>query len=111
VEWQQTRTLARRWSWSPRAMFVVPLPAGDFDARLTGPGFDVSTRAHGSPLKIGDGFATVGLALAHRPSGLEIDVGAMLLFAATEHLSHPGVDRAVLTHVAWHWGAGSRGAE
>jgi hypothetical protein len=101
VAWQQTRALSRRWDWSPRAMFALPLPAGDFDARLVGPGFDVSTRADGSPLKIGDGSAMFGLALMHRPSGLEIDLGGMLFFPLHEHLSHPGVDRAVLTHVAW----------
>jgi hypothetical protein len=108
VEWQQTRALSRRWDWSPRALFALPLPAGDFDVRLTGPGFDVSTRADGSPLKIGDGFATFGLALRHRPSGLEIDLGGMLFFAVAEHMSHPGVDRAVLTHVAWRWGGAHR---
>src|SRR5882672_2863845 len=76
VGWQQTRPLSRRWDWSPRALFAMPVPAGDFDARLLGPGVDVSTRAGGSPLKIGDGFATFGLALTHRPSGLEIDLEA-----------------------------------
>ncbi|HZF30804.1 MAG TPA: hypothetical protein VE907_16940 [Gammaproteobacteria bacterium] len=108
VGWQQTRPLSRRWDWSPRALFAMPVPAGDFDARLLGPGFDVSTRAGGSPLKIGDGFATFGLALTHRPSGLEIDLGGMLFFAVAEHMSHPGVDRAVLTHVAWRRRGGQR---
>jgi hypothetical protein len=48
------------------------------------------------------------LALRHRPSGLEIDLGGMLFFAVAEHMSHPGVDRAVLTHVAWRWGGAHR---
>ena len=101
VEWQQTRTLSRRWDWSPRALLAVPLPPADFDARLTGPGFDASTFGGGSPQKIGDPFATFGLALTHRPSGIEIDLGGMLFFPVAEQVSHPGVDRAVLTHVAW----------
>ncbi|HEX5049634.1 MAG TPA: hypothetical protein VFX89_21150 [Gammaproteobacteria bacterium] len=108
VEWQQTRALAHRWSWSPRALLALPLPAGDFAPRLSGPGFDVTVP---SSQKIGDPFATFGLALTHRPSGLEIDLGGMLFYSVAEHVSHPGVDRAVLTHVAWHWGAGSGAAE
>ena len=46
-------------------------------------------------------FVALGLALAHVPSGLEIDLGGALLFAATEHVSHAGVDRAFVVHVAW----------
>jgi hypothetical protein len=109
VGWEQTRPLAPRWDWSPRALLAMPLPPADFDARLTGPGFDVSTRPYGSPVKFGDPFATFGLALMHRPSGFEIDVGGMLFFPVAEHVSHPGVDHAVLTHVAWRRGGG-RGA-
>ncbi|HET8696282.1 MAG TPA: hypothetical protein VFO94_02275, partial [Gammaproteobacteria bacterium] len=90
VGWEQTRPLAPRWDWSPRALFAMPLPPADFDARLTGPGFDVSTRPYGSVVKFGDPFATFGLALLHRPSGFEIDVGGMLFYGVAEHVSHPG---------------------
>jgi hypothetical protein len=103
VGWQQTRRLGDGWTWSPRAMVGLPLPPGDFDGRLTSPGFDLKTPrdATGRQIEIGDGFIAVGLAFAHRPSGLEVDVGGMLFYAATEHVSHHGIERAVLLHLAW----------
>ena len=101
VSWQQTRALGARWSWSPRAMVAWPLPEGDFDVCLSGPGFDVSTVQTGTPLRIGDPFAMLGLALTHRPSGLEIDLGETVLFPVLEQVSHPGVDRAWVVHLAW----------
>jgi hypothetical protein len=101
IGWQQTRSISTRWSWSPRAMLVQPLPPGDFDARLTGPGFDLSTPRDGAAREIGDPFLSVGAALAHLPSGLEIDLGSTLFFPSAEHVSHAGVDRAYVVHVAW----------
>ena len=82
-------------------MLAYPLPPGDFDSRLSGPGFDLSTPSDGHALEIGDPYFTVGLAFAHRPTGLEVDLGGMLFYAAGEHVSHAGVERAVLVHVAW----------
>lgn len=99
--WQQTRAMTSHWTWSPRALLAFPLPPGDMDGRLTGPGFDLGTPEDGTPDKIGDPFVALGLALAHLPSGLEIDLGGALLFSATEHVSHAGVDRAFVMHIAW----------
>jgi len=101
VAWQQTRALSPRWTWSPRAMLVVPLPPHDLAARLTGPGFDSSTPRDGRAVPIGDGFVVLGLAFSHRPSGLEIDVGGVLYYAVAESASHPGVDGARILHIAW----------
>jgi hypothetical protein len=88
------------WSWSLRAMAVMPLPAADFGGRLTGPGFDLSA-PHGGSQRIGDAFGTAGLAFAYLPLGLEIDLGGMLYFSVAEGVSHPGVGNALLLHVAW----------
>lgn len=101
VGWQQTRPLSSRWTWSPRAMLVLPLPSRDLDARLTGPGFDVSTPRESPAVPIGDGFFVLGLALRHQPSGLEIDLGGRLYYATGESASHPGVADARALHVAW----------
>ena len=101
VGWQQTRPISTSWTWSPRALVTFPQPPGDFDYRLTGPGFDLGTPQDGTTGAIGDPFVALGLALAHVPSGLEIDLGGALLFAATEHVTHPGVDRAFVAHVTW----------
>lgn len=101
VAWQQTRRISERWTWSPRARLMFPLPPGDFTGRVTGPGFDLETPRDGPPIGIGDPFVSLGLAFAHAPSGFEVDVGGMLFFAAGEHVSHAGVQDAVLLHFAW----------
>jgi hypothetical protein len=82
-------------------MLAWPLPAADFDVRMTGPGFDVSSTQTGTPLRMGDPFAIFGLALAHARSGLEVDVGTTALFPFFEQVSHAGVDEAWVVHVAW----------
>jgi len=82
VSWQQTRTLAPHWTWVPRAMFILPLPPHELDARLTGPNFDLSTPHDGPTMEVGDAFLVLGLAFGHRRTGLEIDVGGLLYFPA-----------------------------
>jgi hypothetical protein len=101
VGWEQTRPLARRWTWSPRAALFVPLPPADFRSRLTGPGFDIATPSDSAIAKIGDPFVTLGLALTHIPSGVELDLGSLVGYTLAEKQSHPGVDRAWALHVAW----------
>ena len=101
IGWQQTRQISARWAWSPRAMLMHPLPPGDLDTRLTGPGFDLATPGDGTALEFGDPFVSLGVALAHLPSGLEIDLGSTAFFPSAEHVSHAGVDRAYVVHVAW----------
>lgn len=101
IAWQQAHALSRKWRWSPRALLALPLPSGDFDARLTGPGFDLSTQPAGAGIKIGDAFAGAGLAFEHVPSGISFDLGSTLFFAAAEHVSHAGVDHAFVVHVGW----------
>ena len=104
VGWQRTNRLSQHWSWTPRAQFLVPLPPGDMDVRVTGPGFDVME----DPIRVGDPYVAAGLALSHAPSGFEIDLGSMLFFPLAEHVSHPGVDSAYLVHVAWRWGGAAK---
>ena len=101
VSWQQTRTIAPLWTWVPRAMFVLPLPEHELDARLTGPHFDLATPHDGPTMQVGDAFIVLGLAFGHRPSGLEIDIGGLLYFPAAESASHHGVDDARVLHIAW----------
>jgi hypothetical protein len=101
VGWQRTNRLSRHWSWTPRARGVLPLPPGDLDVHLTGPGFDLSTPGDGEPIPVGDAYIAVGLALAHWPSGFEIDLGSAVFFPLAEHVSHAGVDKALVLHVAW----------
>jgi hypothetical protein len=101
IGWQQTRPLSRNWAWRPRALLAYPLNPPDFDARLTGPGFELATPHDGRGTEIGDPYLTLGLALSHRPSGFEVDLGGTLFYALAEHVSHDGVDGAVMLHFAW----------
>lgn len=94
--------LGARFVLVPRAVGGVPLPAGDFDGRLSGPGFDASSADPGGrPGKIGDGFVGVSVGLRHAPSGLELDLGGALIFPFFEQTTHDGVDRAALVHLTW----------
>jgi len=86
----------------PRVMAGAPLPPADFDGRLTGPGFDLSSSdPNGKPGRIGDGFVSLGAGLLHRRSGIEIDVGALAGFPLFESATHPGVDQSFLVHLVW----------
>jgi hypothetical protein len=101
---QYSLPLGARFALTPRFVLGAPLPPADFDARLTGPGFDLSTaRGDGRPGKIGDAFLGVSAGLLHVRSGLEIDFGSTLFYPLFETVSHPGIDRAYTVQVAWHW--------
>jgi hypothetical protein len=101
---QRTLPLGGAWALAPRFVAGAPLPAGDYDGRLTGPGFDLSTaRGDGKPGRIGDGFAGLSAGLLHLRSGLEIDLGGTLFFPLLEKASHPGANKALLLQIAWHF--------
>jgi len=101
---QLTRPLGERFSISPRALAVAPLPKGDFTGRITGPGFDLggADAVSGRGTKIGDPFVGLGLEIVHRPTGLGVDLGGALYFAGAEGIVHKGVSRALSLQVAWH---------
>jgi len=100
---QRLSPLGERWQIAWRFLGGAPLPPGDFDGRLTGPGFDLgSARGDGSPGKIGDGFVAIGVAFIHRPSGLDLDLGSVLTFPGFEAATHPGLDHAYLVQIGWH---------
>jgi hypothetical protein len=104
VGFQYSMPLGSSFALTPRFVVGAPLPPADFDARVTGPGFDLSTaRGDGKPGKIGDAYLGVSAGLIHLHSGLEIDLGSTLFYPVFEKISHPGVDRAYTLQVAWHW--------
>lgn len=87
----------------PRFTMGVPLIKGKFDTRLTGPGFDLSTDSPGGHAEnLGDGFMTLGMGLRDRRTGIEFDIGSVLLFAPIEDATHPGVDTSVLISFTWY---------
>ena len=96
--------LGRRFLLTPRFAAGVPLPPGDFNTRLTGPGFDLSSQDQGgSPGRIGDGFVAFGAGLLHRSSGLELDIGSTLAYPLFEKTTHDGVDHSLLVVLSWTW--------
>jgi len=100
---QYTCPLGSSWSIAPRIVAGAPVPPGDFDAHLIGPGFDLSTsKGQGNPGKIGDAFVGVSAGLIHLRSGLELDLGTTLFYPILEKASHPGVSRSLMVMVAWH---------
>ncbi|MFL6193474.1 MAG: hypothetical protein ACJ75H_04845 [Thermoanaerobaculia bacterium] len=100
---QYSRPLGSSFTLAPRFIAGAPLPPADFDVRLAGPGFDVSSaNGQGSPGRIGDAFLGLGAGLIHR-SGFEILLGESLYYPVFEKETHPGVDRAYMLQVAWHW--------
>lgn len=100
---QRISPLGAHWQLAWRFLAGDPLPAGDFDGRLTGPGYDLgSARGDGSPGKIGDGFVSLGVAFVHRPSGIDIDLGSVLAYPAFEAATHQGLDHAYLVQIGWH---------
>jgi hypothetical protein len=104
VGFQYSTPLGSSFALTPRFVVGAPLPPADFDVRVTGPGFDLSTaRGDGKPGKIGDAYLGVSAGLVHLRSGLEIDLGSTLFYPVFEKLSHPGIDRAYTLQLAWHW--------
>lgn len=100
---QWVRPLGSRLLLLPRAVAGAPLPAGDLHIRITGPGFDRSTRDPGGrPGRIGDGFVALGAGLRDRASGFELDLGAALLYPLFERFTHDGIDRSLLLSLSWH---------
>jgi hypothetical protein len=99
---QRDIALGADWTIGLRGALGIPLPAGEFKARVTGPGFDVTTDSPGSsPGRIGDGYVMLGAGLRERRTGLELDVGALLAYGPVERLTHDGVRRGLLFSVTW----------
>jgi CzcA family heavy metal efflux pump len=100
---QQVRPLGSRFRLVPRFTGGVPYPKGDFNGRLTGPGFtagggDDPTRRPGA---IGDGFFGFGAEIEHVRSGLSLDLGGTLAFPLVEKLTHEGVSQAINVQITW----------
>jgi hypothetical protein len=103
---QQVRPLGRRFRLVPRVITGAPFPRGDFNGRLTGPGFtaggsDDPTRRPGV---IGDFFLGFGAEIEHVRSGLSLDLGGTLAFPLVEKVTHEGVSQAINVQLTWRGG-------
>jgi len=92
----------RRVDLSAHFLVGMPLPKGDLETRLTGPGFDLTTKGTGAPPEsIGDAFSVVGLVVRDRRSGIGIDIGSTFAYPIFEALNPQGVSRTILISVSW----------
>ncbi|MEZ5649817.1 MAG: hypothetical protein R3E87_04630 [Burkholderiaceae bacterium] len=92
------RSLSQDWQGHWLVRLAWPLPRVGFKGRLTGPGFDVSgdTTDVGGGKHIPDPFVGLGYTLEHRPSGLQIDIGATLYGLVLEPRVHREIGRALM---------------
>lgn len=99
---QAERAVSPRWTVVPRTAFGIPLPAGRFDPRLTGPGFDLTPASTGAGHgRIGDGYLMLGMNVRDGLGGMEIDLGSMLTFPLIERLTHNGVNKGMFIALTW----------
>jgi hypothetical protein len=100
---QQSRPLGVGFRLVPRVIAGVPLPKGDFDGRLTGPGFTAggSDDPTSRPGAIGDVFMGLGMEIEHLRTGLSLDLGGSLAFPLVEKLTHEGVGKAIVVQLTW----------
>lgn len=96
-----TRALGRAWTVTPRLVAGQPLPRQPVAAAISGPGFAISGEGRGAAM--GDGYLGAGLAFEHLPTGIAVDLGSSLWYGATEGVSHEGLTRAALVHLAWRF--------
>ncbi len=99
---QARKAINERYSIIPRFIYGQPRRPADMDTHLTGPGFDLTTASTGAPPgRIGDPFGYAGMTVVDRQSGLEIDIGALLGYAAFEYLAHEGIETALIVSLTW----------
>ncbi len=95
-------TLNSRFSLLPRIAVGVPLPSGNMNTRMTGPGFDFTDDSSGGDkIHIGDGYLVAGLGVYDQNTHLEFEFGTDITFPVLERLTHEGVSRGVLLSVTW----------
>ena len=93
-----------RWTISPHALLVVPLPRRALVGHITGPGFDLRGDAEQTVGNhFGDPSVTVGVSFSFQPLHLSIDLGAFATQAVLERKIHPGIERNYLLSVAWQY--------
>ena len=91
--------LGRSWTIAPRFIAGQPLPRQAVADQLSGPGFEIE--GEGRSAAMGDGYLGVGLAFEHLPTGLGIDLGSSLWYAATEGLTHEGLTDTMFVELSW----------
>lgn len=99
----QARTrLNANYEMVPRIVLGLPFKNGDFNGRITGQNFDLSTQSTAaSPHRIGDGFIYMGMTILDVHSHFEMDLGVTLGYETFEVLAHKGIQSALIASLTW----------
>jgi hypothetical protein len=91
------------WSFSPHALFALPLPRRGWVGHIATDEFDLhgDTADVGNGKHFGDPSLTLGLDITYRPMHLSVDLGTLLSQAVIEPLVHKGIDSNWVLSVRW----------
>jgi hypothetical protein len=91
------------WTFSPHALFAMPLPRRGFVGHIQTAGFDIrgDTADNGTGKHFGDPSVTLGLDITYRHAHLTFDVGTVLTQELLEPVIHKGVDNDWVLSVRW----------
>jgi hypothetical protein len=91
------------WSFSPHALFALPLPRRGVVGHIQTDEFDIhgDTAEAGTGKHFGDPSLTLGFDITYRPAHLSVDVGTVLTQALIEPYVHKGIDRSWVLSVRW----------
>ena len=91
------------WTFSPHALFALPLPRRGWVGHIQTDEFDIhgDTADVGTGKHFGDPSLTLGFDITYRPAHLSVDVGTALTQALIEPIIHKGIDRNWVLSVRW----------
>ena len=91
------------WTFSPHALFALPLPRRGFVGHIQTAQFDIhgDTADNGNGKHFGDPSLTLGLDITYRPAHLSLDIGTALTQEVLEPYVHRGVDSDWVLSVRW----------
>jgi hypothetical protein len=91
------------WTFSPHALFALPLPRRGFVGHIQTAQFDIhgDTADNGNGKHFGDPSVTLGLEITYRPAHLSFDIGTALTQNLLEPHVHRGVDSDWVLSVRW----------
>ena len=91
------------WTFSPHALFALPLPRRGFVGHIQTAEFDIhgDQADNGSGKHFGDPSVTLGFDVTYRPAHLSFDIGTALTQKLFEPHIHEGVDSNWVLSVRW----------
>jgi hypothetical protein len=93
------------WTFSPHALFAIPLPRRGFVGHISTADFDIhgDQAEAGNGKHFGDPSVTLGLDVTYRPAHLSFDIGTALTQQVIEPVVHEGVNSDWVVSVRWQY--------